>query len=192
MYIGLGLVIIGGLILLFRHLKVKKTKEDETEDKLNIKVEHLLKECYEQLNIPIDALKIDIISTKYHTNKKGEHKFANQNLFIPINEETSWFIEEDSLFIADLISVIKIPLNSIKALKEIDKRILLRQWNKEESFNSEKYKSYKIKPQNAGLFLIAKTYYSLEFNVDNEEYNILVPKYDLNNLLKLLPLKIEV
>ena len=111
-------------------------------------------------------------------------------LFTHLNSEVYFFVENDKACFADYSAVIEIPLESFKSADKIDKRIIIPTWHKEVPYNNEKYKEYKIKRNGYDMFYV-KPYYSIKLLIDNEDYEMLIPNYDLKEFLKVVPLNVN-
>jgi hypothetical protein len=90
--------------------------------------------------------------------------------------------------LASAYEEISIPL-AIVEIRKINKKALVGGWNKDESFKSGKYKKYKIKANNFGALFI-KPYYAIIINDRIGQYEILVPCYDLDEVIALTHLKV--
>ena len=86
----------------------------------------------------------------------------------------------------DIQDVYSIPLNSIKSVTEINRRVTFTGWNKKESIKSEKYKPYNILYNGDTEAYSIKSYYSVVFQYKETQFELLVPSYDVNPLLKLI------
>ena len=111
-------------------------------------------------------------------------------LFTHLNSEVYLFIENDKVYFADCGAVIEIPLASFKNIDKANKSVIVPKWNKEVPFNNEKYKEYKVKQNGYGMFYV-KPYYSIKLLIDNEDYEMLIPNYDLKEFLKVVPLNVN-
>ena len=78
--------------------------------------------------------------------------------------------------------MIKIPLAAVGAVNVINKRLGFIGWSKEQTPNSPEYKPYKITVNNMGG-LFVKWCFSVNLNLDGEEYEIIIPPYE-NEILR--------
>lgn len=92
------------------------------------------------------------------------------------------YIKDRSLCFSDYNEEISIPGTCIKSIKEIRKKASLAGWNKEESIRSPKYK---IINNSIGMLDI-NSYFQIIVRNDSEEYEILIPNYDMEKLKPLL------
>lgn len=174
------------LVLFVIYLNKKQRNKDEVETKqIEMKIASLENDCKRELNIPFNVNKIDIFLSKVK-NKNGNEKSGNS---IFANLQFMIYKDENNLYIADIHRVIALPLIAFKEIKKIKKSIVFQFWNKKDSYKSEKYKSYKIRSNN-GLFF-SKTYYVIYLKIDNEDFKINIPNYDLDTFLEVLNLKVE-
>ena len=183
-YIGIGLFVVGLIIQIIVRIKNKKFNSDPEVEDYATRVDVAVKECEFELNIPETATKMDILFVVLKKNKKGEEKLSLIGLVQYINQELKVFIENDLLCFADSYMVLGIPLNSVKGIKTINKKIPLPQWNKPEMFNSPAYKQYKLYTNTSG-FIWNKPYYEVDFNIDGEDYCLFLPCYEKEAFLRL-------
>ena len=184
-YIGIGLFLVGLIVQIIVRVKTKKSNSDPEVEEYVSKVEKAVKECEFELEIPDTAIAIDVLFTIMKKNNKGEEKLSQTSLVQYINQDLKVFIEKDSLCFADNTMVIGIPLDSVKGIKMIKKRIPLPQWNKSEPFNGPTYKPYKLYTNQTG-FIWCKPYYEIDLDIDNESYYFLIPCYEKDSFLKVI------
>ena len=110
-------------------------------------------------------------------------------MFKYINIQFNFFIKNDMLCFADVETVYAIPLSYFKKIIKYNKRAMVNGWNKSEDFNKGEYKEYKI-TKNSYDNLFMKPYYSVQFEYEFQEYEFLIPPYEINHLNKLLNLDI--
>lgn len=189
-YIGPSLVLIGVIIIIIEKCRYKKVEKSEELDSFQSKGDLLLAKCQQDLNIPVDAKKMDFFVFMSKTKKDGKEKLANYGLFNALNNDLSIFKEDDNLCIAFTDIVLSLPLNSFKKIVEVKKNIVFYGWNKDIPYNKEPYKEYKIKVNQYGGFIV-KGYYSVQFEYENEEYEFFIPKYELNTIQEFLNLEVE-
>lgn len=123
------------------------------------------------LGISNDALSIEILSGQAVLRKnqiKENGVFFNVLLSVTKNK--------DSLLLADLNSLIAIPLNEIISLEKIEEVYKFKSWHKKESIKDAKYEQYNIRIK--GFNFSANHYYALKFKHNNEEYAIYIQPYD--------------
>lgn len=137
-------------------------------------LEAFIKSAREELRVPADALEIDVI-TPFFGRSKRSLKFYNLPKRV--------FREGDALCFADLHDVVKIPLEKI-TIKRVNVRLFVYNWTKEEHFSKGQYKQYKIRSSRDGAFGV-KPYYRLDICDGAEDYQILIPCYDIDLLLSL-------
>lgn len=189
-YIGPILLIMGLIILIIEKRRYKKVENSEELNTLESDCNLLLAKCNQDLNIPLDAKKMDFFMLPSKTKNDGKEKLSNYGMFNALNNDLSVFKEEDNLCIAFTDLVLSIPLNSFKKIVEVKKNIIFYGWNKDTPYNKEPYREYKIKINQYGGFIM-KRYYSVQFEYENEEYEFYIPKYELNTIQEYLNLEVE-
>ncbi len=154
----------------------------------------LIEECADtkkmilsDMGVPDENKLVDVFLS-YYKPKKGKETNA---LFVTFtNVELQIYRDESNFYVADLESLVAIPLSSFTGIYKVNKRVTFDGWNKEEPTNSPKYKPYNIMRCSVGLTI--KPYYSIHFNIDGDEYEILIPNYELDNFIEVLPSSIEI
>ena len=132
---GVSLVVFAALFLLGRRLEKTVSEDDATQQLLHSA--DTLAECInEELEVPADAATADILFFRYKV-KDGE-----------IHTEFRIFLRNGSLCLADPETRYDLPLQAFSAIRTVKKRIMLLQWNKEETIKSPQYKPYKLAEAN--------------------------------------------
>lgn len=181
-YIAIALIAIGVIIITIAIIKNKKLRDDPEFEKLTIEQNAIANQSIDSLNVPADYIEMDLLLAlvKY---KNGEEVIVKQALSF-LNASTYAFVENELLCFADSVNVYAIPLNSITKIYEVDKTITLPSWNKNEPINSEKYKKYKLVPNNGGIS--SRPHYKVFLTIDNEKYYFCLANYDIDNFKKLI------
>lgn len=145
---------------------------------------------YEELGVPEGADSIDVLCYPYKLNRKGKEKNGCQFAqYVPINYKI--FKQDDSLCFADVNDLIQIPLSAVTGASYVPKRVAFYGWTKDDKFNSEKYKPYKIRANNFGALFI-KGYISVNLLLDGEEREIIIPLYEQDVIEKYIPVNYTV
>lgn len=185
---GIFFLLLGGVLWIVSKQKEKRVFAEQNADtKLEI-----LKECaqsaYTSLGVPATAKETDILmfsfifkdgKMKIHTPAMATTPFYNHMFKV--------YREDEYLRIADVETVYTIPLDTIKAIRTINKTAILPNWNKEEPFNRGEYKKYKLSSNNYGVS--SKPYYVLEFEHVGELYGVYFPCFELPYFEELTGLK---
>lgn len=191
-YIGVSLFAVGLISFIVFKIVSSRTKKDPEVKQYVAKALRTAKECEFDLGVPENALKMDVVATILRRTKNGEEVIDTLWTPVPyLNFETNVFLENDNICFADTQIVIALPLKSIIGIKTINKSISLTQWNKQESYKSEKYKSYKFARTNIGT-LLSSPYHEIHFDIEGEIYCLIIPCYEKEPLLKLLGEEIPV
>ena len=182
-----GICIVFAAAVFFYKLYKKKSIQQSpaVQSKLE-ESKRLNRQCYEELCVPCDADDIDVFALPVKT-KNGKMKQAT--VFQYANTECKIFKDFNNLYIADVNAVYGFPLNSFTKIAARNKNATFDSWNKEEPFNKGVYKQFKVRRNNMGIFFI-KPHHSLQFFAFNEEYEIVIPNYELQTLLKYVNLNV--
>ena len=175
---------------LFIYEKIRfKNVENSQEVKDDIKrVDELFQECLDDLNIPKDHKKVDVIMTFYKI--KNNKEIPAFNICENMVAEYMFFEENDHICFADTRCVIAFKKESITKLRKVEEKKSFVNWTKESLPNSPIYKEYGIKTNNYGVSTI-RSYYVLELNINDEDYEIILPPYDIDEYLKVLNMEVE-
>ena len=102
------------------------------------------------------------------------------------------YAQDGSLCIADLHTVYKIaPLDAFKKIEYITKKSSFDFWTKDDDYDSDKYKEYKISADKYETEYYIKNLCSLQFDISGEEYEIIIPPYDIYAIEELTGLSPE-
>lgn len=172
------LLVVGIPILtVYRSKKFQKSEEFdslETQEKLMVNASHA------ELGVPSDAQKIDVF---YRFYKMKNDELKNATAFYQYdNGEVEIFVRDACFCLASLEQLVSIPLSEIRGITKINKRVTMANWNKDENFDSKKYKKYKITENNAGSYVV-KPCYALAVC---DSFEILIPSYDIETVTSLL------
>lgn len=175
--------IIGFVISYIFLKKFSKSKEKINYEKEARKAfDEILAYSSKCLGITNDAPSIEILSAQAVIRKK---QIKENNVFF--NVLLSVTKNKDSLLLADLNSLIAIPLNEITTLEKIEEAYKFKSWHKKESIKDAKYEQYNIRIK--GLNFSANHYYALKFKHNNEEYVIYIQPYDYPIIKSLIDLE---
>lgn len=180
-------IIITLLIFGIKHYKKNNSKIKKELSDLNLESTLLIKECHENLRIPSDSIKLDVFYAFYqikNDTRKNALLFSEYEL-----HEFYFFMERRNLCIADSSVVLSFNINDIKKIKAINQKISFIGWNKKLDFDGGTYKKFKIKTNANGIHTI-ESFYSIEMEIDNEQYFFIIPPYEVNKFLELTGLSI--
>lgn len=157
-------------------LKRKMVNSSEFEE-LEENSENVIEEIMSYLEIPEDAESIDVLSFKYKI-KKGREKRVMSGIYEHWNMDMYVYVRNGYLYLGDYDSVMEIPLTSFRSAEPVKKRAMLPVWNKEEDYDSENYKPYKITVNNQGSYFVH--YYKILICDVKGEFELFIPNYDMD------------
>lgn len=174
-------VIICAAGFLILHFAVKKLKKKEDKDETDLqsrRVQSLLRQILNNLEVPADALEIDVLSFNYE-QKNGEIKIDKCGMSVPLFNPMSFYIykDEENFYLVCDSGKYAFKLSSIKNLHRIEHKNALFFWNKNTPCNEGEYKRYKMREDEFGN-IRCKAYYILEVEKDGEEWGIYFPEYE--------------
>lgn len=182
----------GALLLVFAVLQIwswkrsNKVLKSEDTQKVLQNIQQSIDEIHRTLQVPQDAIDTDLLI--FHYKMKNGNPIAKAVGFSTTeytNIEVKLFVRDGVLCVADNEHRYEFPLESLKRIRTVKKRIAVPFWNKEKNFDQEPYRQYKITSNNLGLIFF-KTYYILELERDGETHGIYFPVYELPTLKALL------
>ena len=142
----------------------------------------LNKKIAEQIHIPEDAFEIDVLFEKF-IEKNGKSKLKDFGFAGCSNIPLRFFEEGQYLCATDNKAVYKFPYISIRGISNTKHKVSFMEWNKQETYNSKKYKKFKIVRNGFSVYYIKGV--KIELNINGEEYYIMVPLYEKDKILKL-------
>ena len=170
--------IVSATLFIIGRIKEKHVlREEDASGKLEM-LEVSAKRAFAELEVPESSIPTDILIFSFVV-KDGVCKAKENGLSVTpyFNHEARAYLKDYNLCLADVGGVYSFPLESLKRISTVKKRIILPEWNKEEVFNKGIYKQYKISSNQYGISV--KPYYILELEKDGEEYGIYFPSYEL-------------
>lgn len=171
--------------------KEKHVLADQNAEHKALKIDARVLEIYHELNVPFDAVSVDVLMFSYKI-KNGEvvAKASGISTTPYINIDVKAYATAQELCLADLESVYSFKLEELKGIKTVNKRIAIPLWNKEEEPTKGEFKQYKMAVNNLGDVFF-KPYYILEGERNGEVFGIYFPCYELATFEKLTGLKAE-
>lgn len=182
---GVISLLVGAGIFVYSRIKSKIGVSQEEVNEFESNANDLLVQCKTELNIPDDAKHIDVMVFTYDgENGKPKKMMGVQYMAM----DATVFNEDDSLCIADVETVLKIPHSEILRIEKIKKKITFAGWNKPEPPKKNRYNGCKVLVQN-GVFITTKAY---EVIIESTfgSFNFIVPEYEKDILKELLNVEI--
>lgn len=189
-YIGGFSLLLSVSLYVYEKFLKKSTINEEAVHEMKKKVDVVLDETLAYLEIPNDAVSIDVLSYTYKLNDEGNEVINTSKMFQYMNQPLYIYIKDDMLIFADHFSVYAISVEAISSVTKIDKKIMVYGWNKDISFKEEPYKAYKIRANQFNALSI-KPYYQINISDISGEYCFYIPNYELETLNKILELPIN-
>ena len=170
-------------------LKYKKVDDSGEIDKALESMEALNFRSEEQLGIPHDHKKVDVLSFRY-TEKNGKVKIKEELFYKHVNNEMKLFRNGDDLCLADIDSVYSFPISDIKKYVLKKKKANMDEWNKDVPFNKGEYKQYKITSNDYGTIFCR--YYAMQISDVFGEYELFFPEYELAQFKAIADVPVEI
>lgn len=169
-------LVLWAVLFCVEKLKYKKVDDSGEIDKALESMEELNLRSEDQLGIPHDHKKVDVLSFRY-TEKNGKIKIKEELFYKHMNNEMKLFRNGDDLCLADIDSVYSFPINDIKKYVLKKKKANMDEWNKDVPFNKGEYKQYKITSNDYGTIFCR--YYAMQISDVFGEYELFFPEYEL-------------
>lgn len=142
------------------------------------------------LDIPDDAKVIEVLLF-YYKVKNGKMRVVEKTNHVDKgfvsyqNFQVYAYVKKETLYMRDLYDEWAIPLYCITGIKKINKKISVPRWNKEIPYNKGIYKKYKMIINGLG-YIFFKPYYAVSIAWNGENYELLIPPYELDILSALI------
>ena len=173
--IGGCIELICGIYSIYKISKIKKIDNSEEVDVLTKKSDDVYNKCLEEIKIPENHINVDYL----YDLSDNDHKN-----FDYYNQEMFTFIEDDSLCLATLNEVYKIPLTEIKGVEKSDTKSKFINWNKETEPKNNKYNNCKVMVENGIVYKVKLC----QINIENSlgSYFIVLPEYEYQVIADLI------
>lgn len=189
-YIGGACLVVWAVLALIEKIKYNSAFKGNAEEKLN-EITAIQSDIHSELGVPEGTKTTEILNFRYKMKNDvpmakavGTNGVAYNNLRIKI------YSDGDNLCLVDARRRYEIPLNSLRAIRTVNKRIEVPSWKKEESFVSPEYKPYSIARNKYGVCSF-KPYHILEFDHNGEIWGLYFPCYELPTFESLTLIKAE-
>lgn len=184
-----GICLAVWLLLAVIGLKREKAVLENAENSYAFsEVDSIAGNIYAELNVPPDAMEVDILNLNY-VIKKGAVKPRTKRF-----EGTAWcnvvmnaFTDSENLYLANMSGKFCFPLSSLRKIHSVKKRILLPEWTKDEEITDKKVE---LCIEHSGVVRVKK-YYILELEHNGEAWGIYFPNYELSAIEALTGLTAE-
>ena len=187
-----GCLAVAGVLELLSRKKAKAVLLSEEGSRTKNTLDTVVKNIYAELGVPSSATETDILSFGYKIKDGEIHPKARIYETTPFtNLIFRAFTDGESLHLANCEAKYSFPLSELKAIRTVNKRIMLSDWNKDEKPNKGIYKSYKISV-NEHDDVYVKPYHVLELEHNGEAFGIYFPCYELPTFEKLTGLKADI
>ena len=178
MIAAIGCIVLAVVMLIIERIRLKKAGQNEEITEWRTRLKEAEQEAFDALQTPPDAILMDLFTVTYSL-KNGEMRNATYTAF----DFHAW-IENECLCLADVESVVAIPLDAIKSISELPGKMQFYFWNKKEPPQSEAYRQYSIRKTYFGAYSI-KGVCAAHIRGDFGEYELLIPPYELETFLRL-------
>lgn len=178
LYVGIAGIALSAVLFLAAFIWMRKFMANPQTQNIMQEQTELKDKIADGLRVPEGCAEIDIMYRPYKL-KKGKEKYQGKGY----ENLPMWVFAEDSnLCFADTFGVWAVPLSYITSITPFPGHATLSSWNKEEKFNSIRYK--RMMRYYKGNYIV-KGYYSLQFTRRGEEWEILIPAYDIDVISEL-------
>lgn len=164
-------------VLSFRKEKEVLSAEESTQtfEKLSVAVDTV----FSELSVPSDAKETDVLLFFYKI-KNGDVKVCTKAMQIApyYNPSFCVFADDQNLYLANAEGKYAFPLSEIRAIHTVKKAIRINEWHKEQPYNAEDYKQYKLTEDNNGC-ICCKYYHIMEVDRYGERWGMYFPCYEL-------------
>jgi hypothetical protein len=160
----------------------KKLTEEEQEAKINdlqAQIAALMRRAKSDMRVPDDAAAVDMLSRIYSPYTRDEKSafFCNGTGCV--------FLENDALCFSDGEAVYAMPLTEITAVARINTPIVMDAWTKETPHTDPLFADYGIVLEEDCEHYALPCYCAVRCNHKGEDYQVLLPAYDIEPVLRL-------
>ena len=174
--LALAGVSIGLIKTLSRVEKNKEEKRAEKDNDFTRRQESFERASRSYLNVPDSAPEIDVFTNLYGSEYFEDGEFGNCPMTVFGEDGKLCFYCENGIY--------GIPTEKIEEIAYVVRDTTFFSWEKEEPFDSEEYAEYGMKEDDDGVVSIG-AYYSVRFSDGGEDYEIVIPPYDIDEILKI-------
>lgn len=133
---------------------------------------------YVYLGVPDNAPETEVIMFPYKEKDMTPVPKTLGMMPTPyVNLSVRLYKDEENLYVSSIDCKYAIPLSSLKRIDEVNKRISVPFWMKDNEPTKEECKKYKLNLDNSGNMSF-KPYYILIFEVNGEEWGLYFPCYE--------------
>ncbi len=178
--VAIAAVLVIAACFIYTHIKKKKYLETDEAKHLENNLDTSIESVFSYNGVPGDAVPVDILFFTYKV-KNGEPVETSSLLATTLymNCEMRAYRKSDAFCLADLDGIYEFPLNSLKRIRKINKRITMPLWNKETPHNKPPYKEFSVSLTSENNYSV-KPYYILEVEHNGEIHGIYFPPYELS------------
>ncbi len=170
------LVWIGVFLYRRQYLKEKQTEIEEQLAAHLANAELIYRRTMQHLSIPEDAASMDALAEHY-VIKNGKPKHKNVGTGGYFNLDMFAYRENNCLYLANLETVLEIPLSSLNSMMMDKKKYCISPWNKSEPPFSERYAPYKIVNNQFDQYFVRCC--RIEIRDARGDFFILIPEYEV-------------
>lgn len=175
-YWAFGICFIIWLVLpLYGKKRTKNTVQSSDFADFNEQAEVHFKQAMQTLSIPEDAASTDVLAERY-VLKNGEPIHRDYGLAGYLNLDLFIYVQDGSLYLANLYQVWEIPLTSLQSMTLVKKRFSFPEWHKSEAPDAAQYKPYGITTDQFGNYFARA--YRLELRDMHGEFYLMIPEFD--------------
>ena len=164
------------LTMVESHLENKRAANEHAEEI----EDELSEEEGETIELPENSKNVDLLAFNYvlEYGKPKAVMATDESASEYFNCPMDIFADEEKLYIASLDEKYALERAWLTAIRKVEEKIALPDWNKETPPTKGEYKQYGITMDNLGRIIIP-SYYILEFEYNGEKWGIYFPNYEL-------------
>lgn len=186
--IGVSLVAFA----LLTYIGHKREKERFDKSGHTDRYDEVAREIQREFGVPEEAIEVEVLSFRYKQyqgnlllQKPSDPDEADYDNFV-----FDAFVRDGALYLADTEDCYCLPLSAFRAIRRVDKPILVSDWFKDGDHNKGEYKPYGL-TMDEEFRVTVPFYYILEMEYENETWGIWIPCYELTAFETLTGIKGE-
>lgn len=179
LYVGIIGILQFAILIFIAIIWMRKFMANPQTQNLLQEQDELKRKIARSLRVPEGCAGIDVLCLPYKISR-GRQKYKAKNYFenLPM-----WvFVDNGNLYLADTFGIWAVPLSHITSVLPVKGKATISTWNKEEKITAQKYR--RLVTLYKGTYYL-KSRYSVQFTHNGDEWEILIPAYDIEVVTEL-------
>ena len=178
-YLAGGCVVLWLVLQFWSKKKSKSVLESDERQHLLSNLDSVCDSIFTELGVPNNAQEVDILSFRYKLKNDTVKPVAKGMETTPYcNLCFKAYADSENLYLANLDGKYAFALSELQTIRTVKRSIAMQSWNKDQSINEGRYKSYKLTVNDYGN-IFCKSYHILQLRHGDQLWDIYFPSYEL-------------